>query len=148
MLERKSGHIVVISSIAGKVGSPLRSGYSATKFALHGFYEALRVEERRNGILVTLVCPGFIQTGISVSALKGDGSKHAKVDPEVAGGMPADECARQILKGVAHEKEEILIGAPREKMLIYLKRLSPGLLTNMIERRAAAAAARARKRSA
>jgi short-subunit dehydrogenase len=144
MLDKKSGHIVVISSIAGKFGSPLRSGYSATKFALHGFYEALRVEEHRNGIRVTLVCPGFIQTGISVSALKGDGSKHAKMDPEVAGGMPAEECARQILKGVAQEKEEMLIGAPREKMLIYLKRLSPGLLTKMIERRAAAALARNR----
>jgi short-subunit dehydrogenase len=148
MLEKKSGHIVVISSIAGKFGSPLRSGYSATKFALHGFYEALRVEEFRNGIRVTLVCPGFIQTGISVSALKGDGSKHAKVDPEVAGGMPAEECARQVLRGVAQEKEEILIGAPREKMLIYLKRLSPGLLTKMIERRAAAALARNRAQNA
>jgi short-subunit dehydrogenase len=148
MLEKKSGHIVVISSIAGKFGSPLRSGYSASKFALHGFYEALRVEERRNGLRVTLVCPGFIQTGISVSALKGDGSKHAKVDAEVAGGMPAEECARQILKGVAEEKEEILVGASREKMLIYLKRLSPGLLTRMIERRAAAAAARARAQNA
>lgn len=140
MLEKKSGHIVVISSIAGKFGSPLRSGYSATKFALHGFYEALRAEESRNGIRVTLVCPGFIQTGISVSALKGDGSRHAKVDPEVAGGMPAEECARQILQGVAREKEEITIGAPREKMMIYLKRFSPGLLTKMLVRRAAGAA--------
>jgi short-subunit dehydrogenase len=137
MLERKNGHIVVISSIAGKFGSPLRSGYSATKFALHGFYEALRAEESRNGIRVTLVCPGFIQTAISVSALKGDGSKHAKVDPEVAGGMPVEECARQILNGVAREKEEISIGAPREKMMIYLKRFSPTLLTKMLVRRAA-----------
>ena len=79
MLAKKSGHIVVISSIAGRFGVPLRSGYSATKFALHGFYEALRAEESRNGILVTIVCPGFIRTGISLSALSGDGSKHAKM---------------------------------------------------------------------
>jgi len=81
MLEKRSGHIVVISSVAGKFGVPLRSGYSATKFALHGFYEALRAEEGRNGIRVTMVCPGYIRTDISLSALNGDGSKHAKMDP-------------------------------------------------------------------
>lgn len=134
MLENKRGHIVVISSIAGKFGVSLRSGYSATKFALHGFYEALRAEESRNGIRVTLVCPGFIRTGISLSALKGDGSRHAKMDPELAQGMPAEECARHILKGVAREKEEICVAAAREKALVYLKRFWPGLLTKMVSR--------------
>lgn len=135
MLEKKSGHIVVISSVAGRFGVPLRSGYSATKFALHGFYEALRAEEAKNGIRVTLVCPGFIRTGISVSALKGDGSKHAKMDPELAQGMPAEECARQILNAVARNKEEVTIAAPREKMLVYLKRFAPGLLTRVVATR-------------
>lgn len=134
MLEKKSGHIVAISSIAGKFGVPLRSGYSATKFALHGFYEALRAEEGRNGIRITLVCPGFIRTDISLSALKGDGSLHAKMDPELARGMPAEECARQILKAVARGKEEICVGAAREKTLVYLKRFLPGLLTKMVSR--------------
>ena len=134
MLERKSGHMVVISSIAGKFGVPLRSGYSATKFALHGFFEALRAEESRNGIHVTMVCPGYIRTEISVSALKGDGSKHAKVDPELARGMPVEECARQILNGVARQKNEISIGSPRERMMIYMKRFLPGVLTRMVSR--------------
>jgi short-subunit dehydrogenase len=101
MLAQKSGHMVVISSVAGKFGVPMRSGYSASKFALHGFFEALRAEEERNGIHVTVVCPGFIRTDISLSALSGDGAKHAKMDPELARGMPVDECARQILQGVA-----------------------------------------------
>jgi short-subunit dehydrogenase len=122
----------VISSVAGRFGVPLRSGYSATKFALHGFYEALRAEEAKNGIRVTLVCPGFIRTGISVSALKGDGSKYAKMDAELARGMPAEECARQILNAVAREKEEVTIAAPREKMLVYMKRFLPGLLTRIV----------------
>ncbi|HLW54123.1 MAG TPA: SDR family oxidoreductase [Candidatus Angelobacter sp.] len=135
MLERKSGHFVVISSIAGKFGVPLRSGYSATKFALHGFFEALRAEESRNGIRVTMVCPGFIRTGISLSALKGDGSKHAVMDPELAQGMPAEECARQILTGVAGRKQEICVGAPRERALVYMKRFVPGLLARMVSRR-------------
>jgi short-subunit dehydrogenase len=135
MLEKKSGHIVVTSSVAGRFGVPLRSGYSATKFALHGFYEALRAEEAKNGIRVTLVCPGFIRTGISVSALKGDGSKHAKMDPELAQGMPAEECARQILNAVARNKEEVTIAAPREKMLVYIKRFAPRLLTRIVATR-------------
>jgi short-subunit dehydrogenase len=131
MLEQKSGHMVVISSVAGKFGVPMRSGYSATKFALHGFFEALRAEEERNGVHVTMVCPGYIRTEISLSALRGDGRKHAKMDSELAQGMPADECARQILQGVARKKKEIVVAAPREKMLVYLKRFFPGVLARM-----------------
>lgn len=135
MLEKKHGHFVVIASIAGKFGVPLRSGYSASKFALHGFFEALRAEESRNGIEVTMVCPGFIRTNISVSALKGDGSKHAVMDPELAQGMPPEECARQILAAVSRGKAEICIGAPREKMMVLMKRLFPGVLARMLSRR-------------
>jgi short-subunit dehydrogenase len=110
----------------------MRSGYSASKFALHGFFEALRAEEGRNGIRVTMVCPGYIRTEISLSALRGDGSKYAKTDPELVNAMPAEECARQILRAVARRKNEIVIGAPREKVLVYAKRLFPDLLTRMV----------------
>ena len=134
MLAQKSGHIAVISSVAGKFGVPLRSGYSATKFALHGFFEALRAEEERNGIYVTMVCPGYIRTDISLSALRGDGRKHAKMDSELAHGMPADECARQILQGIGRKKQEIVVAAAREKSLVYLKRFFPNLLARMIGR--------------
>jgi dehydrogenase/reductase SDR family member 7B len=134
MLAQKSGHIVVISSVAGKFGVPLRTGYSATKFALHGFYEALRAEEQRNGIDVTLVCPGWIRTKISVSALKGDGAAHAQLDPQLASGMPAEECARQILRGVARKKNEIVVAAAREKLVVLLKRLTPDLVAWMTSR--------------
>ena len=135
MLEQKSGHFVVISSVAGRFGVPLRSGYSATKFALHGFYESLRAEEGKNGIQVTMVCPGFVRTGISVSALKGDGTRHAKMDPKLAQGMPPEECARQILNAIARERKEVVIAAPREKMLVYLKRFAPELLARMVAAR-------------
>jgi len=134
MLEAGSGHLVVISSIAGKFGVPLRSGYSASKFALYGFYEALRAEEGGNGIRVTMVCPGFIRTRISLSALKGDGSRHAKMDPELAQGMSVEQCARQILRAVARGKEDVCVGGLRDRGLVYLKRLFPGLLTKMIAR--------------
>src|SRR5882724_3451471 len=135
MLAQKRGHIVVISSVAGKFGVPMRSGYSATKFALHGFFEALRAEEERNGVHVTMVCPGYIQTDISFSALRGDGRKHAKMDSELAHGMPADECARQILQGIGRKKKEIVVAGVREKSLVYVKRFFPTLLARMIGRR-------------
>lgn len=135
MLAQKRGHMVVISSVAGKFGVPLRSGYSASKFALHGFFEALRAEEERNGVNVTMVCPGYIRTEISLSALRGDGRKHAKMDSELAQGMPAEECARQILRGVARKKKEIVVAAAREKALVNLKRFFPDLLARMVGRR-------------
>jgi short-subunit dehydrogenase len=134
MLAQKSGHIAVISSVAGKFGVPMRSGYSATKFALHGFFEALRAEEERNGIHVTMICPGYIRTDISLSALRGDGRKHAKMDAELARGMPADKCAEQILKGIARQKKEIVVAAPREKSLVYIKRFFPNVFARMIGR--------------
>src|SRR5689334_461920 len=134
MLAQQSGHMLVISSVAGKFGVPMRSGYSATKFALHGFFEALRAEEERNGVHVTMVCPGFIRTDISLSALRGDGRKHAKMDSDLAHGMPADECARRILRGIARKQKEIVVAAPREKALVYLKRFFPDVLARMIGR--------------
>lgn len=135
MLAQKSGHMIVISSIAGKFGVPLRSGYSASKFALHGFFEVLRAEEEKNGIHVTMVCPGYIRTDISLSALRGDGGKHARMDPGIEQGMPATECARQILKAVDRGKREIIVGAKSEQAMVYLKRFLPDLLARMVGRR-------------
>lgn len=134
MLENKSGHFVVVSSVAGKFGVPLRTGYSASKFALHGFFEALRAEEGRNGIRVTMVCPGYIRTDISLSALKGDGSLHAKMDAALARGMPAEECARQILRAVDGGKKEVVIASARERALAYVSRIFPGVFSWVIGR--------------
>jgi short-subunit dehydrogenase len=133
MLEKKSGHIVVISSLVGKFSTPLRSGYSASKHSLHGFFDALRAEVARQGIEVTLVCPGFIQTNVSLNALKGDGTRHGKMDPGTAKGMPADICAAKILKGIARHKKEFYVGG-WDKYSVYLKRFFPGLFARMIAR--------------
>jgi short-subunit dehydrogenase len=135
MLAQNGGHMVVISSVAGKFGVPLRSGYSASKFALHGFFEVLRAEEEKNGIHVTMVCPGYIRTDISLSALRGDGEKHAKMDPGIAKGMPAAECARRILQAVARSKNEVIVGAKSEHGLVDLKRFFPDFLARMVGRR-------------
>ena len=80
MIERGSGHIVVISSLTGKFGTPLRSGYAASKHALHGYTDALRAEVADNGVKVTTICPGFVRTEISRNALSGDASAHGIMD--------------------------------------------------------------------
>lgn len=133
MLENKSGHIVVISSLVGKFSTPLRSGYSASKHSLHGFYDALRAETARQGIEVTLVCPGFIQTNVSLNALKGDGTRHGKMDSGIAKGMTAERCAEKILQGIARHKQEFYVGG-WDKYTVHLKRFFPGLFARMIAR--------------
>lgn len=133
MKKQGSGHILVISSIAGKFGFYLRSAYSAAKHALHGFYESLRLEEETNGIKVTIACPGKIQTDISVNAVKADGSLHGEMDKSQAEGMPVSECVRQLIAAVENDVEEVLIGG-REIKAVKLKRLFPKLFRKVIRK--------------
>lgn len=133
MKKQGSGHIVVVSSIAGKFGFYLRSSYSAAKHALHGFFDSLRLEEERNGIKVTIVCPGKIQTNMSVNALKADGSKHAIMDRSQGEGMPAAECARKMIVAINQNKEEVLIGG-KETLAVKIRRLSPKLFGKIIRK--------------
>lgn len=128
-----SGHIVVLSSIAGKFGFYLRSSYSAAKHALHGFFDSLRLEEEGNGIKVTIICPGKIRTNMSRNALKADGTAHAKMDQSMGEGMTAEECASQIIKAVAADKEEVLIGG-KEILAAKIKRFSPKLFGKIIRK--------------
>lgn len=136
MQRQKSGHIVVISSIAGKFGFYLRSAYSASKHALHGFFESLGLEEARNHLHVTIACPGKINTPISLSALNKDGQPHGEMDHNQETGMPVDECVRILLKAVGKRKKEVLIGN-REIKAVTLKRFFPGLFRKIIAKQSA-----------
>ena len=124
MLKQKQGQIVVISSIAGKFGFWFRTAYSASKHALHGFFEAFRLENEEAGIKVLLAVPGKIQSAISLHALKEDGSKNNVMEKSQAEGMPAAECAAIILDAIRKGKEEVLIGG-REIKAVWLKRHFP-----------------------
>ena len=128
-----SGHILVISSIAGKFGFFLRSAYSASKHALHGFYESLMLEEEKHGVNVTIACPGKINTPISTNALTADGKAHGEMDHNQATGMSAEECARQLLKAVADNKKEVLIGN-KEIKAVKLKRFLPSMFWKVIKK--------------
>lgn len=133
MRERGRGRFVVISSLVGKIGTPLRSGYAAAKHALHGFFESLRAEEYDAGVRVTLVCPGFIRTELSYHALTGDGSPQGTMDRAQAEGMSPEECARRIVRALEREEDEVLVGG-RERFAVLLWRLAPGLYRRLVRR--------------
>ena len=131
MIKAKSGHIAVISSVVGKFGFPLRTGYSATKHALHGYFESLRAELHQDNIKVTIVCPGRIKTNISINALTEDGSTHSKMDEGTEAGLTAESCARKIVRAIKSGKKEAYIGG-KEILMIYIRRFFPGLFYKMI----------------
>ncbi len=133
-VNKNKGHIVTISSITGKIGTPLRSSYAASKHALHGFFDSLRSEVYDNNIDVTLVCPGFINTDISKNALKADGTKQNTTDRATANGMHPDVFAKKVLKAISRKKQEVIIGGAKVVLAIYIKRFFPRLLSNMIRK--------------
>jgi short-subunit dehydrogenase len=125
-LIRERGQLVVLSSVTGYVGTPKRSSYAASKHALQGYFNALRAELHRSGIGVTVVCPGFVDTGIDLRSLRGDGSAQAQPDTNRPHGMSAEKCAERTLKAVRARKREVYVG--KEAIAIYLQRFFPGLV--------------------
>jgi short-subunit dehydrogenase len=136
MLKQKRGHIVAMSSIAGKFGFYFRSAYSASKHALHGFFESLRMEIFNDNVKVLIVCPGKIKTNISINAVMKDGGKYNKMDESTDQGLSAEECANQILNALKNNKNEILIGG-RELRAVWMKRIFPQWFSRIIKKQKA-----------
>ncbi len=134
MLKQKSGHLVIVSSIVGKFGFPLRSAYSSSKHALIGFFDSLRAEEE--DLDVTIVIPGRIQTNISLNALGKDGKAEGKMDPGQATGMPAEKCAHIIVNGLRHKRKELLVGN-KELLMVHIRRFLPRLYYALAQKVAA-----------
>ena len=135
MLEKGRGHIVCTTSVAGKYGSPMRSGYNAAKHAAHGFFDSLREEVSESGVAVTLIVPGAVRTNVSINALRGDGSRYDKMDPFLEDGMSPADCAKRILDAVNAGKREVLIADGVARRNVILKRWSPALLSWTTRRR-------------
>ena len=133
-IEKNNGHFVVITSVVGKIGTPLRSSYAASKHALHGFFDSLRAEVYQNNIKVTLACPGFVQTNVSLNALTANGTPQNKMDSATKNGLTPEVFAKKLLKAVRQEKQEVYIGGFKEKLAVYVKRLFPKLLSKMIRK--------------
>ncbi|MEX0906594.1 MAG: SDR family oxidoreductase [Balneolaceae bacterium] len=133
MIRQKSGHIVVISSVMGKLGTRFRSAYAASKHALHGWFDCLRQEIYEHNIEVTLVCPGFVKTNVTINALTAEGKKYNEMEDAQKTAMPADVFAERLLAKLAKGKEEIYIGG-KEILAVYLKRWFPSLLNRILRK--------------
>lgn len=133
MLMHKLGHIVVVTSVVGHVGTPGRSAYSAAKHALHGFFDALRAEIWRENVKVLLVVPGYIKTKISFNALTADGTPQNKMDDGQANGIMPEELATKILNAIERNKNELQVAGLKETMALYMKRFFPGILAKILQ---------------
>lgn len=127
------GHFVVISSLVGKFGTPFRTGYSASKHALHGYFDSLRAElmQEKKSINVTIICPGFVATNISYNALGASGKNLESFDQANANGLSTAIFAARAIKIIQKKKYEAYIGG-KEILGIYLKRFFPNLLVRIM----------------
>ncbi len=133
LLEQREGRIIVVSSVVGLFSTPLRSSYSASKHALHGFFNALRAEVHDEGIKVQLVCLGAVNTNISLNALTGDGSRHGVMDQLQLNAMSAEQCARKIIRAIKVGNAQTII-AKKEKLVVYLHRFFPSWFNVLIRK--------------
>lgn len=130
-IQNQSGHYVTVTSLMGKFGSPYRSGYCGAKHALHGFFDVMRMEHEKDGIHVTLVCPGFVQTNVAKNALTADGSPQEQDDVATQNGITPEHAAKKIISAIEKNKFEVYIGG-KEIRGIYLKRFFPKLLHKVV----------------
>jgi short-subunit dehydrogenase len=132
-VSHKSGHYVVVSSLMGKFSSHYRSAYCGAKHALHGFFDALRLEHDKDNIKVTMICPGFVNTNVARNALTVDGSKQIHQDDMTENGLDVNVFVKKMIKAIHKEKYEAYIGK-FEKFGVFVKRLSPKLIHKLVMR--------------
>lgn len=124
--KKNSGSITVISSVAGLMGFPYRSGYAASKHAIKGYFETLQTELYASNIKICLVYPGRIDTNISINAITGNGTSYGTTDENNVVGMSVEACAKKILRGIKNERKSIII-AKAERFLLWLWWFVPSL---------------------
>jgi short-subunit dehydrogenase len=130
MIEQKEGHILATSSISGRFGFPLRSAYSASKQALHGFFETLHIENKKNCVRASVIIPGRVRTNISKNALTASGDAHGKMDPGQRRGITPEKAAEKIITGIKRNKREILVGST-ELIMLYIRKYFPSIFFNI-----------------
>ena len=133
MIRQKSGHILATSSISGRFGFPLRSAYSASKQALHGFFETLYLENKKFNINASVIIPGRVRTSISLHALDSKGREHGKLDDGQAKGLLPEQAAQIIIRGMLKNKREILVGKS-EMLMLHIRRYCPWLFFRIADK--------------
>ena len=132
-LLKHNGSVVGVSSVAGFQGLPGRTGYSASKFAMQGFLDALRVENMKTGLHVMTVCPGYTESNIRNTALTADGSPQGKTPKEEQKLMTAEEVADHIYNGVVHREREVVL-TMQGKLAFFLRKFFPRIVDRLVYR--------------
>ncbi len=130
LLENK-GSVVGVSSIAGFIGLPGRTGYSASKFAMHGFLETLRVENLKKGLHVLIAAPGFTASNVRKAALTADGSNQGETPRKEEKMMSAEEVAVHMANAIIKRKRTLILTFVEGKLTVFLKKFVPGLLDKL-----------------
>ena len=133
MIQQGGGQVVVISSLVGKFGTKFRSSYAASKHALHGYFDSMRTEVFDKNINITLVCPGFVKTNVTLNALTAEGSAQNKMDDIMHQAMEPAACAQIIIEAIDKKKEEIFFGG-KEKYGVFFKRFFPKVFSKYIRK--------------
>ncbi|HTS86176.1 MAG TPA: SDR family oxidoreductase [Usitatibacter sp.] len=132
-LREARGRIVGISSLAGRTGVPTRTGYAASKHAMTGFFDSLRIELEGSGVSVTMIYPGYVSTGIRENATGPDG-RPVLVSPVREGEvMRVEDCVRRVVRAIERREREVVMTA-RGRMGLWLKLLAPGLVDRIARR--------------
>lgn len=129
-LQKSRGSIVGVSSVAGLHGLPGRTGYSASKYAMTGFLETVRIENLKKGLHVMVACPGFTATNVRFTALTKDGTPQGRTPREEGKMMTSEEVARRIIKGIRRRKRLLLMEWEGRGTHI-VKKFAPGFLDRM-----------------
>lgn len=133
-LARGTGHFVTVTSVTGKLGTPYRSGYAASKHALHGFFDSLRAELWKESpqIYVSTIRPGWTNTNLSLTALMGDGSAQGKKDDTHEHGLTPVQVANAVISAIDSKKRDVLIAGWKETMATYINQYFPGLFAKIV----------------
>lgn len=134
-LKATGGLIVAISSLAGKTGIPFRTGYAASKHAMQGFFDALRIELAGSGVDVSVISPGFVDTPVRENSFSASGTRLGKDPNKQDAGMTAESCARIIADAIEKRPRELLMGW-KGKLLMLGRLLAPGLVDRMARKSA------------
>ncbi|MBW8012606.1 MAG: SDR family oxidoreductase [Chloroflexi bacterium] len=132
-LKKSQGRIVAVSSMAGKTGVPFRSGYSASKFAMAGFFETLRIELADSGVCVTMIFPDFVQTETRLRAFGPDGKPLERSPVREGQVMQVQEAAKIILEAMAKRKRDAIMSR-RGRFGMWVKPFFPGLVDRIAKR--------------
>jgi short-subunit dehydrogenase len=128
---RGSGRVMVVSSVMGYVGTPMRSSYAAAKHALHGWFDSLRAELWREGVGVTIACPGYVRSRVSENALTASGAPQGRSDRPSRRGISCERCARALARALERDRDEVHVGGT-ELAGIWLQRLLPALFRRIV----------------